>query len=154
MDQSRLTVIFLAVSSQYIHLPLQDGRGCSHVGHRQRRKSSPGIGHGIVHLAGLLVSVKLPQVTHPTGDIKMASQGLHAVLGSVMGHVCKVGGSSLWVVQECGNQALILTVETTRDEDSPICDSDSVAAERLVQGLDEAKRKRLNLESKSNHVLE
>lgn len=138
MDQSRLTVIVLAVSPQYIDLPLQDGWGCTHVGHRQWCKSSPGIGHRIIHLTGLLVGVKLPQVTHTTSDVQMAPQGLHAMLGPVMAHVCQVGGSSLWVVQERGHQTHILAVETSRDEDSSICDGDSVATQGLVQGLHKA----------------
>lgn len=108
--------------------------------HRQWCESSPGIGHRIIRLTGLLVSVKLPQVTHTSSDVKTATQVLHAVLGSVMGHVCQVGGSSLWMVQEQGNQTLIFTVETTRDEDSSICDSDSISTQSLVQGLDETEK--------------
>lgn len=110
------------------------------MGHRQWRKSSPGIGHRIIHLTGLLVSVKLSQVTHTTSDIKMASQELHAMLGPVMGHVRQVGGSCLWVVQEQGHQTQILTVETSRDEDSSIYDSGSMATQCLVQGLHKAEK--------------
>ncbi len=112
------------------------------MGHRQRSKSGPGIGHRIIHFTGLLVSVKLPQVTHTAGDIKVASQRLHAMLGPVMGHVCQVGGSSLWVVQEHGNQTHILTVETSRDEDSSIYDSGSMATQSLVERLDKAEKNR------------
>lgn len=64
------------------------------------------------------------------------------MLGAVMGHVCQVGGSSLWLVQEHGNQTHILAVETSRDEDSSIYDSDSMATQSLVQGLDKAVKNR------------
>lgn len=136
VDQSGLSVIILAVSSQYIDLPLQHRRGCTHMWHRQGHNGSPGVGVGIIHLAGPLVGVKLPQVAHPTGHIKAALQGLHAVQRSVAGHVCQVRASSAGVVEEHGWQAFILRVETTRDEDACVCGGYSMAAENLRQWVD------------------
>lgn len=146
VDESRLTVILLAVSSQYVDLLLQDSGCCAHMGHGQRCHRSPGIRSQIVDLAGFLVGVKLPQVAHTTSNVKPASQGLHAMQGSVSSHVCQVGGSFLWVVQQHGRQALILTVETTGDEDASICGSDSMAAQSLVEGMDEAERRETSQE--------
>lgn len=100
--------------------------------HTQCSKSSPSIAHRIIHLTGWLVSVKLPQVTHTTSNIQVASQRLHTMQGSVIGHVCQVGGSLLWVIQECGGQTLKLTVETTRNKDAFIYRSGSMATKSLM----------------------
>lgn len=106
--------------------------------HRQGCETSPRVGHGIVHLTGWLVSVIFPQITHPARDIQTSSQGFHAVLSPVMGHICQVHGSSLRVVQEHGNQTHKLTVETSRNKNPSIYGSDAISTQSLVQGPDKA----------------
>lgn len=60
--------------------------------------------------------------------------------GSVIDHVCKIGASSLWVIEEHGRQALILRVKPTGDKYASICGSDSVATKRLMYGMDKAEK--------------
>lgn len=100
VDQSGLGVIVLAVTSQYVDLLLQHRRSCAHMRHRQGRDRGPGVGTGIIHLAGPLVGVKLPQVAHPASHVEATAKGLHAVQRSVTGHARQVSASSVWVIEE------------------------------------------------------
>lgn len=70
------------------------------------------------------------------------------MLGSIIGHVCQVDGSPLWVVQTCGNKALIFAVETSRYENLSINDSSSMPTQSQVQRLDKAVKQ----EKPGSHV--
>lgn len=96
------------------------------MGNGKRSEHRPGVVHGVVHLADQLVGIVLTEVAHPASYVEMVSHALHAVLGPIMGHVSEVCGSSHWVVEKHRQQALVLAVEASRDEDFTSPDSGSM----------------------------
>ena len=113
VHQLGLPVVLLAVPSQHVQLPLQDCRGWANVRDGQGGDGAPEVPCRVVHLTGQLAGVELLRITHPSDHVEVATQNLHAVQGPVQDHVGQAGGSSLWVVEEHGQQTLVVAVEAS-----------------------------------------
>lgn len=103
MDCLRVSVVFMAVATKNIKLPLQNSTSCPYMWLWQRRDGSPGVGHWVVHLT---IEVVREGWAFSHGDpachIETMAKDLHAVMGSAFSHICQIRVSSLWVIQNHG----------------------------------------------------